>query len=66
MLDASLKAQLAAYMERITGPVEITAVLDDSKASQDMRALLQDIADTSKLVRVAETLKHSFDLVGKI
>ncbi|MBK0393047.1 alkyl hydroperoxide reductase subunit F [Ramlibacter algicola] len=55
MLDASLKAQLAAYMERITGPVEITAVLDDSKASQDMRALLQDIADTSKLVRVAET-----------
>ncbi|AEG93518.1 alkyl hydroperoxide reductase subunit F [Ramlibacter tataouinensis] len=55
MLDASLKAQLAAYMERISQPVEITAALDDTPASRDMQALLRDIAETSPLVRVTET-----------
>jgi len=55
MLDASLKAQLASYLERISQPVEITAHLDDSKASQDMRALLRDIADSSTQVTVQET-----------
>ena len=55
MLDAALKAQLASYLERITEPVEITATLDDSAASQEMRALLKDIADSSPQVRVTET-----------
>jgi alkyl hydroperoxide reductase subunit F len=55
MLDASLKSQLAAYLQRISQPIEISAVLDDGKASQDMRALLRDIADASPLVRVTET-----------
>jgi alkyl hydroperoxide reductase subunit F len=55
MLDAPLKTQLASYLQRISQPVEISAVLDDGKASQDMRALLRDIADSSPLVRVTET-----------
>ncbi|RYF14203.1 MAG: alkyl hydroperoxide reductase subunit F [Comamonadaceae bacterium] len=55
MLDANLKAQLAAYLERMTQPVEIVASLDDTKASQDMRALLKDIADASAQVKVTET-----------
>ncbi|WP_332815426.1 alkyl hydroperoxide reductase subunit F [Ramlibacter sp.] len=55
MLDANLKAQLAAYMERIAQPVEITALLDDTPASREMQALLRDIAETSPLVRVSET-----------
>jgi len=55
MLDASLKAQLAAYLQRISQPVEITAVLDDSQASRDMQALLRDIAESSSLVRVSES-----------
>ncbi|WP_427911837.1 alkyl hydroperoxide reductase subunit F [Ramlibacter sp. MMS24-I3-19] len=55
MLDASLKAQLAAYLERISQPVEITAALDDTDASRDMQALLHDIAESSPLVRVTET-----------
>jgi alkyl hydroperoxide reductase subunit F len=37
MLDANLKAQLAAYLERMTQPVEIVASLDDTKASREMR-----------------------------
>ncbi|MBL0419437.1 alkyl hydroperoxide reductase subunit F [Ramlibacter sp. AW1] len=55
MLEAALKAQLASYLERITQPVEITASLDDSQASQDMRTLLRDVADTSRLITVTET-----------
>jgi alkyl hydroperoxide reductase subunit F len=55
MLDASLKAQLAAYLERISQPVEITAVLDDTQASRDMQALLRDIAESSPIVRVSES-----------
>lgn len=55
MLDASLKAQLASYLERITQPVELAAALDGSPASAEMRALLDDIAETSALVTVTET-----------
>ena len=55
MLDANLKAQLAAYLERMTQPVEIVASLDDTPASGEMRALLQDIQAASPRVSVTET-----------
>jgi len=55
MLDTNLKAQLAAYLQRISQPIEITAFLDDSKPSADMRALLADIAQASPLVKVTES-----------
>jgi alkyl hydroperoxide reductase subunit F len=55
MLDANLKAQLAAYLERMTQPVEIVASLDETKASADMRALLKDIADASPRIAITET-----------
>jgi alkyl hydroperoxide reductase subunit F len=55
MLEANLKAQLTAYMERMTQPVEIVASLDDTKASADMQALLKDIADASSRVTIIET-----------
>ncbi|MEJ5991894.1 alkyl hydroperoxide reductase subunit F [Ramlibacter sp. PS3R-8] len=55
MLDANLKAQLTAYLERMTQPVEITASLDDTAASREMQALLKDIADASPRVTVIET-----------
>lgn len=55
MLDASLKAQLASYLQRISQPVEIVASLDGTQASSDMRALLADIAEASPLVTVSET-----------
>ncbi|MBS0445775.1 MAG: alkyl hydroperoxide reductase subunit F [Proteobacteria bacterium] len=44
MLDDNIKAQLAGYLARITQPVELIATLDDSDASNEMRALLGDIA----------------------
>lgn len=55
MLDANLKAQLAAYLERMTQPVEIVASLDDTEASRDMQALLKDVAEASPRVTVTET-----------
>ena len=47
MLDANLKAQLKAYLERVKLPFEITASLDDSVAAQEMHGLLQDIVSLS-------------------
>ncbi|NML46044.1 alkyl hydroperoxide reductase subunit F [Ramlibacter sp. G-1-2-2] len=55
MLDTNMKAQLAAYLERMTQPVEIVASLDDSPASAEMQALLKDIAEASARVTVTET-----------
>jgi len=50
MLDANLKEQLKAYMERITQPIELVASLDDSDASREMLGLLEDIASLSDQV----------------
>ncbi len=50
MLDASLKAQLQGYLDRLTRPVEIEASLDDSRASQEMLELLNDIVSASPRV----------------
>jgi alkyl hydroperoxide reductase subunit F len=55
MLDAALKTQLASYLERIAQPVDIAAALDDTPASTEMRALLQDIADASPRITVTES-----------
>jgi len=43
MLDDTLKAQLGAYLERVTLPFEIEASLSDSESSRDTLALLQTI-----------------------
>lgn len=44
MLDDTLKAQLAAYLERVQQPFEIVASLSDSENSREMLELLQTIA----------------------
>ena len=43
MLDDTLKAQLGAYLERVTQPFEIVASLSDSESSRDTLDLLQTI-----------------------
>jgi alkyl hydroperoxide reductase subunit F len=47
MLDANLKAQLGAYLERLTQTVEIVASLDDRPASAEMRELIEEVAALS-------------------
>ncbi|USI74990.1 alkyl hydroperoxide reductase subunit F [Sphingomonas morindae] len=50
MLDATLKAQLKAYLEKIQQPVELVASLDESAKAREMQALLEDIAALSDSV----------------
>ena len=50
MLDDTLKAQLAAYLQRVTQPVELVASLDEREASAEMRELLSEIAALSPLI----------------
>ena len=50
MLDANLKMQLKGYLDRLSGPVEIVASLDDSAASRDMRDLLEEIVSLSPMI----------------
>ncbi|HZV38524.1 MAG TPA: alkyl hydroperoxide reductase subunit F [Pseudoxanthomonas sp.] len=47
MLDADLKTQLAAYLEKLQQPIELVASLDDSDASRELDGLLADIASLS-------------------
>ena len=47
MLDATLKSQLQAYLERVRMPVELIASLDASAQSAEMAALLEDIVSLS-------------------
>jgi alkyl hydroperoxide reductase subunit F len=48
MLDAALKTQLQAYLERVKLPFEIVATLDASPAAAEMRELLDEIAAMSE------------------
>ena len=54
MLDANLKSQLQAYLGRMTQPIEIVAMLDDSDAAREMRELLEDVASLSGLITLEQ------------
>jgi alkyl hydroperoxide reductase subunit F len=55
MLDATLKSQLAAYLEKLRLPIELRASLDDGEASRELQALLEEIASLSGLISYART-----------
>ncbi|MDE2451989.1 MAG: thioredoxin family protein, partial [Burkholderiales bacterium] len=52
MLDASIKTQLAGYLQRLGQPVELVAALDARPASAELRALLEEIASLSPQIRL--------------
>ncbi len=63
MLDATIKSQLTGYFARIIQPIELAAALDDGAKSQEMLALLEDIAglsDKITLVRRDDPRRPSF------
>ena len=66
MLDDNLKAQLKAYLERVTLPFEIEASLSDSESSAELQRLLQDIAAMSDKISLKldgnDARKPSFSL----
>ena len=47
MLDVNLKNQLRAYLEKLVRPIELIAFVDASAASQELRAMLADVAELS-------------------
>lgn len=54
MLDADVKAQLKAYLERLVQPIELVASIDDSEGSRDMMDLLRDVAGQSGMITLNE------------
>ena len=54
MLDDALKSQLKGYLEKVVRPIEIHASIDGSAKSQEMAALLADIASLSDKITVIE------------
>jgi alkyl hydroperoxide reductase subunit F len=54
MLDTAIKNQLQAYLGKVTHDVEIIASLDQSEKSDEMRAMLQEIASLSARIRYIE------------
>jgi alkyl hydroperoxide reductase subunit F len=69
MLDANIKAQLKAYLEKLVAPIELVASLDDGQKSAEMRSLLEDVASVSDKVSLLENgidaRKPSFT-IGKV
>lgn len=54
MLDANMKTQLKAYLEKVTRPFEIVASLDDRDKSRELRSLLQDITELCNKITLRE------------
>jgi NADH-dependent peroxiredoxin subunit F len=54
MLDATLKTQLKAYLEKVVQPIEIVASLDDSAKAREMQELLQEITLLSERITLVE------------
>ena len=54
MLDANIKTQLKAYLEKLKTPIEIVASLDESAPAQEMLGMLKDIAELSDMVSLRE------------
>ena len=54
MLEANMKTQLKAYLEKLTKPVELIATLDDSAKSAEIKELLAEIAELSEKVTFKE------------
>lgn len=52
MLDHAIKSQLKTYFERLTAPVELSANLDNSETSANMRELLAEVVELSSLIKI--------------
>ena len=55
MLDANIKTQLKAYLEKITQPIEIVASVDGGDKSRELLELLDDIKSLSSLITVQQS-----------
>ena len=69
MLDGNIKGQLKAYLERLQRPIELVTAYDGSPASEELRAMVADIAECSTGVGIREDAsaarKPSFGIAAK-
>jgi alkyl hydroperoxide reductase subunit F len=54
MLDATLKAQLQGYLERLVDPIELLLATDASAPSQELRELVNEIAALNPKISVRD------------
>jgi len=54
MLDANIKQQLNAYMDKLQQPIELVAAYDDSDKSQELRELLEELAGMSDKISLRD------------
>ncbi len=54
MLDANIAAQLKTYLQNLKRPVTLVASLDDGNKAQEMRELLQEVAEMSDKVSFSD------------
>ncbi|MBV5337849.1 MAG: FAD-dependent oxidoreductase, partial [Deltaproteobacteria bacterium] len=59
MLDNTMLVQLKTYLEMLQAPVEVVASLDASSKSQEMRALLDNIAKVSRKIHLRYDGEHA-------
>ncbi|MFT2110127.1 alkyl hydroperoxide reductase subunit F [Marinomonas sp. 2405UD68-3] len=55
MLDANIKTQLSAYLEKLVNPIELTVNSNGSEKSQELLSLAQDITSLSDKITLTET-----------
>jgi alkyl hydroperoxide reductase subunit F len=60
MLDAGIKEQLKAYMEKLQQPIELVAAYDDSDKSQELKQLLDEIESMSD--KISQRTEESTDV----
>lgn len=54
MLDANVKKQLQAYLEKVINPIEITASVDSGEKSREMLTMLREISELSTHITLRE------------
>jgi alkyl hydroperoxide reductase subunit F len=69
MLDAAIKGQLKAYLEKLQRPIQLVASLDDSAKSLELITLLQEITSLSDKVSLIDhgtaAFRPSFSVVAR-
>ncbi|MEX0606341.1 MAG: alkyl hydroperoxide reductase subunit F [Marinobacter sp.] len=60
MLDASIKEQLKAYMDKLQQPIELVAAYDDSDKSQELKQLLDELEPMS--VKISQRTEEDPDV----
>ncbi|PAY03018.1 alkyl hydroperoxide reductase subunit F [Pseudoalteromonas sp. HM-SA03] len=57
MLDNQIKTQLQSHFSSLQRPIELVITVDDSKKSQELKGLAQDLASLSDKITLSESIE---------